>query len=38
MNRIGDNIRLLRKRMGITQIDLSKQIGISQGTLSFKRY
>ncbi|NOU82944.1 helix-turn-helix domain-containing protein [Paenibacillus sp. LMG 31459] len=34
MNKIGDNIRLLRKRMGLTQIDFSKQIGISQGTLS----
>lgn len=34
MNNIGDNIRLLRKRMRLTQIDFSKKIGISQGTLS----
>lgn len=34
MYKIGDNIRLLRKRMRLTQIDFSKQIGISQGTLS----
>ncbi|MGC6589888.1 helix-turn-helix domain-containing protein [Paenibacillus sp. Dod16] len=34
MNKIGENIRLLRKRMGLTQIDFSKQIDISQGTLS----
>lgn len=34
MNKIGDNIRLLRRRIGLTQIGFSKQIGISQGTLS----
>lgn len=34
MNKIGDNIRSLRKRIGLTQIDFSRQIGVSQGTLS----
>lgn len=34
MNKIGDNIRSLRKRIGLTQIDFSRQISISQGTLS----
>ncbi|OMF24591.1 helix-turn-helix domain-containing protein [Paenibacillus sp. FSL H8-0259] len=34
MYKIGENVRLLRKRMRLTQTDFSKQIGISQGTLS----
>ncbi|MEK5358147.1 helix-turn-helix domain-containing protein [Paenibacillus sp. FSL L8-0709] len=34
MNQIGDNIKLLRKGMRLTQTDFSKSIGISQGTLS----
>jgi len=34
MNRVGDHIRRLRKSLGLTQIEFSKQIGISQGTLS----
>lgn len=34
MNKIGENVHLLRKRMRLTQTDFSKQIGISQGTLS----
>lgn len=34
MNIIGDNIRMLRKMEGLTQIEFAKQIGISQGTLS----
>lgn len=34
MNLIGENIRSLRKRVGLTQVEFSKQIGVSQGTLS----
>ncbi|MFD2115712.1 helix-turn-helix domain-containing protein [Paenibacillus yanchengensis] len=30
----GVNIRSLRKRVGLTQIEFSKKIGVSQGTLS----
>ncbi|MOA06515.1 Antitoxin PezA [compost metagenome] len=34
MNLIGENIRCLRKRVGLTQVEFSKKIGVSQGTLS----
>ncbi|MDQ6421378.1 helix-turn-helix transcriptional regulator [Paenibacillus sp. LHD-117] len=34
MNQIGENIRRLRKYLGLTQIEFSRQIGVSQGTLS----
>ena len=34
MNLIGENIRSLRKRVGLTQVEFSKRIGVSQGTLS----
>ncbi|MFD0588740.1 helix-turn-helix domain-containing protein [Paenibacillus sp. GCM10027627] len=34
MNLIGENIRSLRKQVGLTQVEFSKQIGVSQGTLS----
>ncbi|MEC0091512.1 helix-turn-helix domain-containing protein [Paenibacillus macquariensis] len=34
MNIIGQNIRKLRKAVGLTQIEFAKQINVSQGTLS----
>ncbi|HIW31785.1 MAG TPA: helix-turn-helix domain-containing protein [Candidatus Paenibacillus intestinavium] len=34
MSNIGENIRKLRKKIELTQIEFAKQIGVSQGTLS----
>lgn len=33
MNQIEENIRALRKRLGLTQVEFAKQVDVSQGTL-----
>ncbi|OMF32259.1 hypothetical protein BK133_14650 [Paenibacillus sp. FSL H8-0548] len=34
MSNVGENIKKLRKQIELTQVEFSKQIGVSQGTLS----
>lgn len=35
MNKISENIRILRKEKGITQVELAKALGVSKGIISF---